>query len=133
MVDHFGQSNAVKSPAFNRGGSYAFVDSLGFKSDSVTPHHIPQHGLGFFTHAAGGAVGVFEADHKETRTFGGNGRATKELDADKSFRQLLFLDIWDLRSVVKSQNDGRRYNQGLMEMLKDYREKFGHALDVEKK
>lgn len=53
-------------------------------------------------------------DHARTRTYAGKGVQTMRSDGGPTARQRLFLDIRDVRL-----NFGRKYNQGLLEMI-DY-------------
>lgn len=80
---------------------------------------MPQAALKFTSKADGGAVVMTTAEHAETRTFAFKGALTKTQDAALGFRDVLAKDIRDLRSIV-----GNRYNEGVKDMLKYYKEHF---------
>lgn len=96
-----------------------FAELVGTVGDDLTAHHMPQVALQFTTRADGGAVVMTTAEHKLTRTYAFKGGATKVEDAALHFRDVLTKDIRDLRSIV-----GSRYNEGVKEMLKYYKERF---------
>jgi hypothetical protein len=96
-----------------------FSKLVGTVGDDLTAHHIPQAALGFTSRAEGGAIVMPTALHELTRTFGYKGAVTAMEDAGLRFRQILFKDIRDVRSIV-----GSSYNQGLRDVLRYYREHF---------
>jgi hypothetical protein len=96
-----------------------FADLVGTVGDDLTAHHMPQAALKFTGKADGGAVVLTTAEHEATRTFGLKGALTKTQDAALSFRKVLAKDLRDLRSIV-----GNRYNEGVKDMLKYYKEHF---------
>ena len=107
----------VKSPPvfLGQAGRFGFLDDRAKDYDHLTPHHMPQHALGFLPHRDGGAIVMSHADHRLTRTFGAYGRKTKMNDAGLSFRDVLAKDIRDLRSKF-----GSKYNCGIRDLLDHY-------------
>ncbi|MEO6938252.1 MAG: LysM peptidoglycan-binding domain-containing protein [Collimonas sp.] len=96
-----------------------FAELVGTVGDDLTAHHIPQAALKFTSRADGGAIVMTTAEHAETRTFAFKGALTKTEDAANSFRDVLMKDIRDVRNIA-----GTRYNEGLRDVIKYYKEYF---------
>jgi hypothetical protein len=64
------------------------------------------------------------AEHVLTRTYGARGAVTAAQEAGLPFRTVLGRDIKDVRSIV-----GRRYNEGLLDLIQYYRKNFPDLLD----
>lgn len=80
---------------------------------------MPQQGLGFTSKNKGAAIAITNAEHAATRTYGRKGFVTIQTDANLSFREVLYLDIKDLRGIA-----GSKYNVGMKQMIQYYREKY---------
>ncbi len=80
---------------------------------------MPQAALKFTAHNDGGALVLPEEVHKLTRTYGGRGAATARLDAGRPFREMLALDIQNIRGLT-----GAQYNEGLLNLISYYRVNF---------
>ena len=63
------------------------------------------------------------AEHEATRTFAFKGAVTAIEDAAASFRDVLAKDIRDVRGIV-----GSRYNQGLKDVIKYYKNNFSNLI-----
>ena len=100
-------------------GSYAELAARGVRGDKLTPHHMPQAAAEFTSYSKGGTIALPESEHFLTRTFGGKGIVTLREDAELTFRQVLYKDIRDVRSI-----SGRKYNQGLLDTIDYYRTNF---------
>lgn len=103
-----------------------FGSLLGTVGDKLTAHHMPQAALKFTSRADGGAVVLTAEEHALTRTFGFKGALTKAEDAASKFRDVLAKDIRDLRTIV-----GNKYNEGVKDMLRYYKENFPELMKKE--
>jgi hypothetical protein len=113
--------NACKVVTENQAGRFGDMDP-GVPGDGLTPHHMPQDALHFLPRDEGGAIVMKQADHALTRTYGARGRATKAADAGLSFRDVLAMDIWDMRRIVQIQyGDPTYFNPGIRDLLAYYR------------
>lgn len=99
-------------------GSYAGLQARSVVGDALDLHHMPQAAAGFTSRGAGGAIAMPYAEHVLTRTYGIRGVQSLKADAGLSFRQVLARDIWDVRSIAGS------YNQGLRDLIGYYRTNF---------
>ena len=100
-------------------GRYGDLRARGRVGDDLVPHHIPQKALGYTSESDGGAIVMWSREHVQTRTYGWRGALTVQQDAGKPFRQILATDILDVRGIV-----GSRYNRGLLDLIKYYRDNF---------
>ena len=94
--------------------SFRSLDARKVRYDNLTPHHMPQNGLGFLSRGDGGALMLPHDEHIMTRTYGAKGRLTKAADAGKPFREVLETDIDDIKHLF-----GDKYDEGI-EQLRDY-------------
>jgi hypothetical protein len=97
-------------------GRFGDLDRRATVGDNLTPHHMPQDALHFLSREEGGALMMWFAEHALTRTFKWRGINTAQADAGLSFRQVLAMDIMDVRSIV-----GTRYNAGMLDLVRYYR------------
>jgi hypothetical protein len=109
----------LKKLTKGQAGRFADLDSLAVTGDKLTPHHMPQDALGFTSREDGGALMLPQTEHFMTRTYGFKGALTAKQDAGVAFRDVLTLDIRDIRRIGGSQ-----YNQGLRDLLDYYRTNF---------
>jgi hypothetical protein len=93
------------------------LDARAVRGDQLTPHHMPQDGLGFLPRSDGGAIVMPRAEHVRTRTYGARGRATKA--AGGSFRENLAADIRDIRSQF-----GTAYDDGIRQLIDYYKKNY---------
>ncbi|MCC6553980.1 MAG: hypothetical protein IT372_13295, partial [Polyangiaceae bacterium] len=100
-------------------GRFASLDARAVVGDALTPHHMPQAAMGFTSRAKGGALVMTAEEHAMPRTYGALGRATARSEAGMSFRDVLARDIRDVRRIV-----GSKYDSGLRDLLRYYREIF---------
>jgi hypothetical protein len=80
---------------------------------------MPQAAQGFTSAAEGGSLALPHAEHALTRTYGSAGRATLRAEKGMSFRDVLARDLRDIRA-----NFGSKYDQGMRDLLKYYRDNF---------
>lgn len=113
----------TKGVAVVAGQAGKFGKLAGVVGDDLTAHHMPQAALNLTGRAEGGALVMTTAEHKATRTFGAKGAVTAIEDAGVNFRVVLAKDIRDVRSIV-----GSKYNQGLQDLTKYYRENFPNLI-----
>lgn len=109
-------------------GRFADLDARAALGDDLTPHHVPQQGLGFLPRRDGGAIVMHKVDHEQTRTFGAKGRFTKVQDAALSFREAVAKDIVDLRRKF-----GTKYDQGIRGLLEYYRRRHPNLIAMPKR
>jgi hypothetical protein len=88
-------------------GSYGDLAAWAVRGDKLTPY------------SKGGSLVLPESEHFLTRTFGGRGSVTLGEDAGLSFRQILYKDIKDVRSIA-----GSKYNDGLTDLIDCHWENF---------
>ncbi|GHV31444.1 hypothetical protein FACS1894177_06090 [Bacteroidia bacterium] len=100
------------------GDTGAFGDLQGDKYDNLTAHHMPQDALRHLPKDEGGAIVITQQEHEQTRTYFDKGKVTKVEDADKPFRDVLIMDIEDLRSIT-----GDKYDASIEDLIKYYEEK----------
>jgi hypothetical protein len=91
--------------------------------DDLTPHHMPQAAQGFTPYREGGALVLPHAEHALTRTYAGRANRVLRSEAGMPFRQVLAKDFRDIRNLF-----GSKYNQGLKDVAKYYKENFGHLI-----
>jgi RHS repeat-associated protein len=101
------------------GDSGAFSTLKGITGDGLTPHHMPQAAAGRTGYNEGGALVMEHGEHVATRNYGSRGIATLKSDASLTFRDVLSLDIRDVRKIV-----GSRYNEGMLKLTEYYRQNF---------
>jgi RHS repeat-associated protein len=110
-------------------GAYDDLLRRSIRGDKLTPHHMPQAGMGFTSKGRGGALAIPESEHFATRTFGWNGVKALADDAGLSFRQILAKDIRDMRNIAKSVHGTTRYyNKGLINLMKYWTTNFTDLL-----
>ncbi|HEY8356841.1 MAG TPA: LysM peptidoglycan-binding domain-containing protein [Ramlibacter sp.] len=97
-------------------GRFGGLHARRVTGDGLTPHHMPQAGAGRTAYEDGGALVMTHAEHLQTRTWGSKGIGTLRSDAGLSFREVLYNDIRDVRSIV-----GTKYNAGLRDLADYYR------------
>jgi hypothetical protein len=100
-------------------GRFADLAARGVTGDQLTPHHMPQTAVRFTSRDEGGALALPYEEHVLTRTYGVRGRVVARAEAHLPFRQVLALDIRDIRRIA-----GRKYNKGLRDLISYYREHF---------
>lgn len=100
-------------------GSYSSLVYKQAINDGLQLHHMPQKALGFTSASEGAAIALTNAEHAATRNFAGKGISVARADADLSFRQVLYLDIQDIRKIA-----GNKYNAGMKEIIEYYRKNF---------
>ncbi|NUQ79902.1 MAG: hypothetical protein HUU21_40905 [Polyangiaceae bacterium] len=114
-----GSAAAIQRAPLKAGeaGSYGSLRTRSTPGDQLTPHHMPQAALGHTSREAGGALTLPHSEHIRTRTFGGRGISTAKAEAGLPFRDVLARDIRDIR-----QSFGPKYDQGLRDLLRYYKE-----------
>ena len=100
-------------------GRFSDLDKRAVVGDELTPHHMPQAAAGFTERGEGGALVLPHSEHVQTRTYGASGRATARAERGLSFRDALARDIRDIR-----QKFGEKYDEGLRQLLRYYRDNF---------
>jgi RHS repeat-associated protein len=115
VINPFGGSKP-KGVKAGQAGRFADLDAMAVVGDNLTPHHMPQVALNFTSRADGGTLVLPHAQHVLTRTYAGRGIATARADASLSFREVLAIDIRDVRSIA-----GSSYNSGIRELIRYYR------------
>ncbi|MFC1432645.1 polymorphic toxin-type HINT domain-containing protein [Streptacidiphilus sp. N1-3] len=105
----------------NDGGRFGDL-SPGPPGDGLTAHHMPQDAMHYLDRNEGGSVVMTQADHELTRTYSGRGGVTKIQDAGLPFRQVLAMDLWDMRRIGQlSHGDPGYFNKGISQMMAYYR------------
>lgn len=97
----------------NKGGRFADLTKL--RREGEVAHHMPQdafNNLIGLPRSNGPALGMAQADHLQTRTYGWRGAMTVQSDFGLGARQRLALDLLDIHRLF-----GRRYNKGSLELL----------------
>ncbi|MDX8255528.1 hypothetical protein [Acinetobacter pittii] len=117
-----GPSNIIKSSSkviAGEAGSFATLSEKAVIGDGIEAHHIPQKALGFTSEMNDGAIALTRAEHIQTRTYGYKGALALREDAKLPFRTILSKDIMDVRKI-----SGTKYNQGLLDLLKYYKQNY---------
>jgi RHS repeat-associated protein/uncharacterized delta-60 repeat protein len=97
-------------------GRFGDLKALERIGDDLTPHHMPQAAQGFTAYNDGGALVLPHTEHVLSRTFRWKGAQALKQEAGLSFREVLFRDFQDIRSLF-----GQKYNQGLRELYRYYK------------
>jgi RHS repeat-associated protein len=113
------QSSSAPRLRPGQAGRFGDLDDLRIVRDGLTPHHMPQAALNFTSREEGGAMMLQQAEHILTRTYLSRGAVLAQKERGLPFRLVLARDIRDLRQIT-----GRRYSDGVKDLLKYYREKF---------
>lgn len=87
---------------------------------SLQNHHVPQASREFTHYGSGGAISMTQAEHTQTRTYGGRGAQTRKEEAGLGLRDTLARDIRDVRSIKGDPG----YNRGLRDVIEHYRSNF---------
>ncbi len=103
------------------GGRFGDLKPRGKTGDKLTPHHMPQDGLGHLPRQDGGAVMMRGNRHAQTRTYGNAGKATKVTDTGVAFLKVLKKDIQDIRKIAKQAGKPTMYDDGIRDLLKYYK------------
>ncbi|WP_436897849.1 RHS repeat-associated core domain-containing protein [Acinetobacter gyllenbergii] len=109
-------------------GRFASLKLKESKFDGLQIHHMPQDALGFLSQADGGAIAITNAEHVATRTYGRKGVKSGFEDSNLSFREVLYKDIKDLKSIT-----GTKYNSGMKDLLDYYRQHYPNLMQKQKK
>jgi hypothetical protein len=84
---------------------------------------MPAATRGYTSYGEGAAIALTRGEHMLTRTYGARAVRSAIDDLGLSFRDVLARDIVDIRSIV-----GSRYNRGLLDVIRYYRENFPELL-----
>ncbi|MFC4812428.1 RHS repeat domain-containing protein, partial [Paenibacillus sp. GCM10023250] len=107
-------AEAAKVSGKITGGSFKAVNAT--KGSDEVGHHIAQNAYNKtqgISRDDGPAVLMSIADHAETRTYKGKGKAAMRVDAGLNGRQRMAKDVWDVK-----KNFGTKYNQGLRQAVR---------------
>lgn|GEM_PF-935608 len=121
--DHLKQGSG-KGPY--RGGAHSKTSKPA--NDGKDSHHMPADDVSPLKRSDGPAIQMDPDDHAMTSSNGQNGRAGKayramigDLLRDGKWREAMLKEILDVRRLASEINDGRKYNEAILEMLEYFK------------
>ncbi|MBJ9900197.1 hypothetical protein [Burkholderia cenocepacia] len=121
--DHLKQGSG-KGPY--RGGAHSKTSKPA--NDGKDSHHMPADDVSPLKRSDGPAIQMDPDDHAMTSSNGQNGRAGKayrsmigDLLRDGKWREAMLKEILDVRRLASEINDGRKYNEAMLEMLEYFK------------
>ncbi|HDR9086724.1 hypothetical protein [Burkholderia vietnamiensis] len=121
--DHLKQGSG-KGPY--RGGAHSKTSKPA--NDGKDSHHMPADDVSPLKRSDGPAIQMDPDDHAMTSSNGQNGRAGKAYRAmiggllrDGKWREAMLKEILDVRKLASEINDGRKYNEAMLEMLEYFK------------